>query len=192
MFMGPFTAVKPWSQQGIRGVSRFLQRVWQLQEKVKGISCPLPLEKLRHKLIKKITNDIETYNFNTAVSTFMETVNMIAREEFVPKVFWRTFLILLKPFAPHLAEELWSRLGHEKNMTVERWPNYNEALIKEDKVELIVQVNGKLRDRIKVPADSQAEEVKKIALTSEKIKKYVSGEPKKVIFVPNRLINFVI
>ncbi len=192
MFMGPFAAVKPWSQQGIRGVYRFLQRVWQLQDKVKGISCPLPLEKLRHRLIKKITKDIETYNFNTAVSTFMETVNMIAKEEFVPKVFWRTFLILLKPFAPHLAEELWSRLGHEKNITVERWPNYNEALIKEDKVELIVQVNGKLRDRIKVPASSQAEEVKKIALTSEKIKKYVSGEPKKVIFVPNRLINFVV
>jgi len=192
MFMGPFEDVKPWSTQGIRGVYRFLQKVWSLQEKVKEVSATKPIERLRHRLIKKITQDIETFNFNTAVSTFMETVNEISKNEVIPKIFWRTFLILLKPFTPHLAEELWERLGHKKNMTVERWPSFNEELIYEETVEIIVQVNGKLRDRIKISRDSSEQEVKKAALTSEKIKKYVSTDPKKVIFVKNRLINFVV
>jgi leucyl-tRNA synthetase len=192
MFMGPFETVKPWSKQGIRGVYRFLQRVWDLQERVKEISVPEPLEKLRHKLIKKITNDIETYNFNTAVSTFMETINQLATYDTIPKVFWRTFLVLLKPFAPHMAEELWERLGHEQSMTAEKWPTYNEQLLLETEIQIIVQVNGTLRDRLVVPVGSDDEVVKKVALTSNKVKKYVVGQPKKVIVVKDKLINFVI
>lgn len=192
MFMGPFETVKPWSQQGIRGVYRFLQRVWQMQDKVKEISVPEPLEKLRHKLIKKISNDIESYNFNTAVSTFMETINTVAKNEIIPKVFWKTFLILLKPFAPHIAEELWERLGHEQIMIKEKWPTYKEGLTVDEEIEFIIQVNGKLRDRIRAPLDSREQDITSLAMNSEKIKKYVSAAPKKIVFVKNKLINIVV
>jgi len=192
MFMGPFEDVKPWSTQGICGVYRFLNKVWLLQDKVKEGPAIEEFERLKHKLIKKVTEDIETFNFNTAVSSFMEAINTINKEEVVPKNLFETFLILLSPFAPHIAEELWEQLGHKKSITEEKWPEYDERKIQEEVVQFIVQVNGKLRDRVKAPVDSSEEEVKKLALDSEKVKKYIITEPQKVIFVKNRLINFVV
>lgn len=192
MFMGPFEDVKPWSTQGIRGVYRFLNKVWSLQDKVKEGPAIEEFERLQHKLIKKVTRDIETFDFNTAVSSFMEAINTMNKESVVPKSLFETFLILLSPFAPHIAEELWEQLGHKKSITEEKWPEYDERKIQEEIVQFIVQVNGRLRDRVKALVNSSEEEVKKIALDSEKVKKYIQGRPKKVIFVKNRLINFVV
>jgi len=192
MFMGPFEAVKPWSTQGIRGVYRFLNKVWAMQEKLQEVAVFDELKRLQHKLIKKVTEDIETFNFNTAVSSLMEAVNTMAANSFVPKELFETFLILLSPFAPHFAEELWEKLGHKKSIVLEKWPAYDAKMIKEAQVELVVQVNGKLRDRIKVSTDISKQEAQDKALASAKVKKYVHGEPKKVVFVKNRLINFVV
>lgn len=192
MFMGPFEAVKPWSTQGIRGVYRFLNKVWLMQGKLQEVAVFDELKRLQHKLIKKVTEDIETFNFNTAVSSFMEAANTMAANTFVPKELFETFLILLSPFAPHFAEELWEKLGHKKSIALEKWPAYDSKMIKEAQVELVVQVNGKLRDRIKVSVDISEQEAQDKALTSAKVKKYVKAAPKKVIFVKNKLINFVI
>jgi leucyl-tRNA synthetase len=192
MFMGPFEAVKPWSTQGIRGVYRFLNKVWAMQAKLQEVAVFDELKRLQHKLIKKVTEDIETFNFNTAVSSLMEATNTIAANSFVPQELFETFLILLSPFAPHFTEELWEKLGHKKSIALEKWPVYDTKMIREAQVELVVQVNGKLRDRIKVSTDISEQEARDKALASAKVKKYVKDAPKKVIFVKNKLINFVI
>jgi len=191
MFMGPFEAVKPWSTQGIRGVYRFLNKVWSLQEKLQEVPVFDELKRLQHKLIKKVTEDIETFNFNTAVSSLMEAVNAMAANSFVPKELFEIFLILLSPLAPHFAEELWEKLGHKKSIALEKWPKYELKMIQETEADLIIQVNGKFRDIIKVVADISEKEALEKALSSQKVKKYVKGKPKKVIFVKNKLINFV-
>jgi leucyl-tRNA synthetase len=197
MFMGPFDQAINWNNQGVVGVFRFLNRVWQLQTKIhpsrlrlSSAECPT----LRiDKSIKKISEDLDNMKFNTAVSQLMILVNEFEKQGNLSREIYETFLKLLAPFAPHIAEELWQKLGHKKSIHLEKWPQYNPRLIQEEKFQLVIQLNGKVRDKIEVDADISEAEAKKLALSQEKIKKWLEEkEIKKTIFIPGRLINIVI
>lgn len=194
MFMGPFAQNISWSAKSVNGMRRFLERVWALQEKISEIkeknSEP---ERLLHKTIKKITEDIDNFKFNTAISALMVLSNEFEKQENLSRDYYEKFLLLLSPFAPHITEELWERLGHRKSISLESWPKYNQKLAQEEEIELIIQVNGKVRDRLKAAADISENEAKTLALASEKIKKIIDNKPiKKVVFVRGRLINIVL
>ncbi|MDD5341768.1 MAG: non-canonical purine NTP pyrophosphatase [Patescibacteria group bacterium] len=192
MFMGPFEAVKPWKTNGLIGVKRFLDKVWSVQEKV-GASTDSETLRLLHQTIRKVGSDIETFNFNTGVSSLMIFTNRLMAESSISKKDFGSFVKLLSPFAPHLAEELWGRLGEKNSVFNSSWPKFDPELIKEETFDLVVQVNSKVRDRITVPAGISEEQAKTKAMTSEKINTFLNGqEPKKVIYVPGRLINLVV
>jgi leucyl-tRNA synthetase len=202
MFMGPLEAMKPWSMQGVEGVFRFLQRTWrtvvdedtgELIENVKDADADEATLKLLHQTIKKVGDDIETFGFNTAISQMMIFINHLSKQEIRPKSAVEKFLLVLAPFAPHIAEELWERLGHMDSLTYEPWPEYDKEIIREKEVELVVQVNGKIKDRIVVSADADEEQIKQKALAGEKVKKALGGkEPRKIIVIKSRLVNIVI
>ncbi len=208
MFMGPFDQAVEWDTNGLVGVKRFLDKVYI---RVTGLEAsrvvPNELEnanfnksvRLLHQTIKKVSEDIESMRFNTAISQLMIFVNEAFGTEKDRKQIWRPFVKLLSPFAPHLAEELWQMLNKEEGKTnnssiaYEPWPKFNPELIKETEVTLAVQVNGKLRDTLVVPADISEEEAKKLALQSENVKKWLEGkEPKKIIYVKGKLISVVV
>jgi len=191
MFMGPLEDAKPWNTKGIVGISRFLERIWKLKPKAQIINFkPNPL---LHKTIKKVSEDIENLKFNTAISALMILVNEASGGEKMSEGQYETFLKLLAPFAPHLTEELWSRLGHKKSIFIESWPEYDKDLIKEGTFQMPVQINGKVRAILTAPADISEEEAKKLALSDSAVLKWLKGqEPKKVIFVKGRLINLVV
>lgn len=194
MFMGPFEDVKPWSTQGMIGVRRFLDRTWNMFiNKPAQASAPAVgrVHRATHRLVKKVTEDIEQFKFNTSISAFMEYMNSVGEktDEF-SKADLEVFAKLLSPFAPHLAEELWERLGHKGSISKEPWPQYDPKLIIEDEIIVVVQINGKIRDQMKVSADINEEEVKKLALQSEKVQKWLNGkEPKKIIYIKGRLVS---
>ncbi|MDO8529655.1 MAG: class I tRNA ligase family protein, partial [bacterium] len=196
LFMGPFEDAIPWNAGSVIGMKRFLDKVWKLESSVishQSSAINNKLESLSHKTIKKVTEDIENFRFNTAISALMILANEFEKEEKISIIHYSKFIILLSPFAPHIAEEIWEKLGHTKSIFLEKWPSYDPKLIKDGEIELVVQANGKLRDRIKVSADISEEEAKEIAMTSEKLKKYIAGkEIRKIIFVKGRLINIVI
>jgi len=203
MFMGEFSEAKPWNTKSIIGIRRFLERVWNFQDKIlnqQPTTNNQQLNKLAHKTIKGVSEDIEAFKFNTAISKLMIYSNALAGLEEIPVELYKTLVILLSPFAPHLCEEIWEKLNKkyslsdvEGSIVKQKWPEYDLALVKDDEIELIVQINGKLRDTIKVLADILEEDAKKIALGSEKIKKWLEGkEIKKIIFVQNKIINIVI
>jgi len=201
MFMGPLEAVKPWSMQAVEGVHRFLQRVWRLviNEETGGLADAVrdtrPDEdtlRIMHQTIKKVGNDIETFGFNTAISQMMIFVNHLNKQDIRPKSVLEKFVKVLAPFAPHIAEELWQRLGHTDTLAYEPWPQFDKELIKEKEIELAVQVNGKIKDRIVVSADADEEQIKQQALASEKVSAAIAGkEPKKIIVIKSRLVNIV-
>jgi len=214
MFMGPLSFAKPWNTQGVIGIYRFLSRVWslisdddnkskekdtikmtieakrQLKENLKE------LERARHKTIKKVTEDIEHLRFNTAISALMEYLNQLYQVPFeeINQKHKETLVLLLFPFAPHLAEELWqTALKHRKLAEQEKWPVFKSELIEEKSFTLVVQINSKVRDKIKAKKGINETEAKRLAKTSPHIKKYLSKQKiKKVIFVKDRIINFVI
>jgi leucyl-tRNA synthetase len=202
MFMGPLEATKPWSMQGVEGVHRFLQRVWRLAIDTETGSvhaavqnAPADEETLRilHQTIKKVTEDIDRFAFNTAISQMMIFVNHTGRLDVKPKDVIEKFVLVLAPFAPHLCEELWHKLGHETTLAYEPWPQYSEELCKENKVELAVQVQGKIKDKITVDADATDEQIQSAALASEKVQAALSGKtPKKIIVIKSRLVNIVV
>lgn len=206
MFMGPLEDAKPWQTKGIVGVYRFLEKVWKLKQKVyqtenlklsqetkRPKTQPKKLNSLLHKTIKKVTADIENFNFNTAVSQMMILANTMEKEKKLPADYYSNFLILLSPFAPHIAEELWNKLGHKKSIFREQWPKYNIRLIKNEEIELVVQINGRVRDKMKTSADISEDKAKRIALENKKIKKWIEHKKvKKIIFVKGKLINIVI
>jgi leucyl-tRNA synthetase len=193
MFMGPFSQSVSWSTKGVVGMRRFLERVWGLSAKINSKPQNIDLERLLHKTIKKVAQDIGEFKFNTAISALMILANEIERQESLSKEQFEKFLILLSPFVPHIAEELWSGLGNRESIFLSRWPAYDAELIKEEEIEMLIQVNGKLRDKIKTAVDISEDEAKKLALASEKTKKSLEGkEIRKVIFVKGRLINIVI
>ena len=195
MFMGPLTMSKPWSTQGTIGVYRFLDRIWRIatEKRIEDVAIPAELEKLLHKTVKKVTNDTATLNFNTAISQMMVLVNEMNKLEVVPKKVLETLTLLLSPYTPHLAEELWSMLGHEPSVTNEKWPEYDEALCAEDTIEMVVQVNGKLRARIPMPTSASKDEMLAEAKHNAKIVPYIEGKSLvKEIVVPGKLVNLVV
>ena len=195
MFMGPLTMSKPWSTQGTIGVYRFLDRIWRIatEKKIEDTGIPAELDKLLHKTIKKVTQDTEALSFNTAISQMMVLVNELNKCDTVPKALLEKLALLLSPYTPHLAEELWEMLGHEPSIANAEWPSWDEALCQEDSIEMVVQVNGKLRARIQMPAAASKEEMLKEAKSDAKIIPYLEGKTLvKEIVVPGKLVNLVV
>lgn len=194
MFMGPFEASKPWDMKGIEGISRFLKRIVGWSEKVQltDNADPKKSEILKNKTIAKVSEDIENLHFNTAISSLMVLFNDISKLEPISKDTFETFLKLLHPFAPHITEEIWQARGHENFILQEAWPVANQNLMQEDEQEIGVQVNGKIRDRVKVPTNATKEEIEKIALASAKVQHSLQNMTvKKVIVVPGRMVSIV-
>ncbi len=204
LFMGPLEQQKPWQTTGVEGVSRFLQRTWRLivDEHEGELTAQLTdapaasepaLEKMLHRTIKKVQEDTESLQMNTAISQMMIFVNEATQAKTLPKETAGTFLRVLSPYAPHLCEELWSRLGMEGLIAHADWPEYDEAMCVDDTITLVVQVNGKKRDELDVPKDADREELERLALASERTQRFLEGkEPRKVIVVPGRLVNIVV
>jgi leucyl-tRNA synthetase len=210
MFMGPLEQMKPWSTRGVEGVARFLARVWrllmtenqagewELSKKIKAVDAIKAQQKLLHSTIKKVTEDIESFSFNTAISQMMIFVNAFTNVETIPLSPMRAFLILLNPFAPHISSELWERLSAEfgdarGDVAQQSWPAYDERLLFEDEVEIVIQINGKLRDRIKMPVVATEEELKAVALSNPKVQDRIAGKAvRNVIVVPKKLVNIVV
>lgn len=195
MFMGPFTQSVAWSTSGVSGVRRFLDKVWKIQEKTnnKQLTTNNKIQTLLHKTIKKVTLDIENFRFNTAISTMMILVNAMEKEESISVTDYKLLVTLLSPFAPHIAEEIWSNLGNTESIFLQSWPTYDEGKMQEDEIEMVVQVNGKVRERLMVSPDVSEDEAKKLALESEKVKIFTDDkEIVKIIFVPKKLINIVV
>ena len=201
MFMGPLEVMKPWSTQGVQGVHRFLQKTWrmivdentgELDEAVKDAQTDEATLRLLHKTIKKVGDDIETFNFNTAISAMMIFVNHLGKQQTRSRPIVEKFLLILAPFAPHIAEELWRRLGHSDTLAYESWPSYDPELIKEKQIELAVQVNGKIKDKIVVPADATDQYIESQAMLSAPVKNAMAGRsPKKVIVARPRIVSIV-
>ncbi len=195
MFMGPLEAAKPWDQNGIEGSKRFLERVWRLYVEENKISDKenKNLEKIYHQTINKVTNDFETMNFNTAISQMMIFINSVYKEEVFPKEYALNFLKLLNPIAPHITEELWQFLGNEDSIAYASWPVCDMSKTKDEKVLMVVQVNGKVRGKVEVDVDISKEDMKKLALEIENVCKYVDGkEIVKLIAVPPKMLNIVV
>ena len=194
MFMGPLEAMKPWSTTGVDGARRFLERVYRLVTEVAVIDeNDWNLEKVYHQTVKKVTEDIENLRYNTAISQLMIFTNEAYKHPQMPKVFLEGYIKMVYPFAPHLGEELWSIMGHQDTITYEPWPLYEESKTINQEVTVVVQVNGKLRDKLIVAVDTPQVELEKLALASSKVQNYLEGKtPKKVIVVINKLVSIVL
>ncbi|MBD6797526.1 leucine--tRNA ligase [Staphylococcus aureus] len=199
MFMGPLDAAIAWSEKGLDGSRRFLDRVWRLMVNEDGtLSSKIvttnnkSLDKVYNQTVKKVTEDFETLGFNTAISQLMVFINECYKVDEVYKPYIEGFVKMLAPIAPHIGEELWSKLGHEESITYQPWPTYDEALLVDDEVEIVVQVNGKLRAKIKIAKDTSKEELQEIALSNDNVKASIEGKDiMKVIAVPQKLVNIV-
>jgi len=200
MYMGPLEVSKPWSTHEVVGTHRFLQRLWRnvVDERtgallVSDAPPDEPLLRALHKTIRKVTDDMENLRFNTALAALIELNNRLVPLDEVPRAVVEPFVLMLAPMAPHLCEELWERLGHERSLAYEPWPAWEERYLVEDVVEVVVQVMGKLRGRIAVPADAREDEVREKALSDEKVGRFVEGKTvRRVVYVPGKLINIVV
>ena len=201
MFMGPLEAIKPWSTRGVEGITRFLDRVWRLivneagGPSLAGIEAEPSLEQRRllHQTIKKVTDDLEALRFNTAIAQMMVFTNEVTKLKTRPRALLEPFVLLLSPFAPHIAEELWERLGKAPSVATQPWPEYDPVLVARDRLTIPIQVNGKLRSKIEVPADSSEAEVVRLARQDAKLSEWLQGKtPRKVIYVEKKLVNFVV
>ncbi|MBU0576993.1 leucine--tRNA ligase [Patescibacteria group bacterium] len=195
MFMGPFEAVKPWSTKSIEGSFRFLQKVYRIVEEMKVINKKPDeeLERLLHKTIKKVGEDIENFRFNTALSQMMILANEVQKGKDVSKPLMKQFAIILSPFAPHLAEEIWEKLGHKKTIAYEKWPEFDPELVVDNTFELVFSVNGKVRAKKEVSTDITKDEAISAALKDETIKRYINGKKIiKEIYIPGKLVNIVV
>ena len=189
MFMGPLEAVKPWSMSGVSGVRNFLDRVWRMivddRSETPGLNA--------HRTIFAVTRDTEKMEFNTAIARMMEFVNFFTKETARPRSALERFVLLLAPYAPHVAEELWQALGHTESLAKTPWPEYEEEFLKDDTVEIPVQILGKLRGKVVVPADSPADALEAAARADSRIAELLAGKQVvKVVVVPGRLVNFVV
>ncbi|KKS72247.1 MAG: Leucine-tRNA ligase [Candidatus Magasanikbacteria bacterium GW2011_GWE2_42_7] len=197
MFMGPLEDDKPWDENGVKGIRRFLDKVWNLQEKVSfGTQSNMGSfhsHSFLHKTIKKVTEDLENLKFNTAIAEMMKLVNEFYKAEHnIGVESYRLLIKMLSPFAPHISEELWEKHGDTKD-SFNNWPSYNTELMDELVMTLAIQINGKVRDTLTVATVSSEEHIKKMALASEKVKKWLDGnEPKKVIYVKGKIVNVVV
>jgi leucyl-tRNA synthetase len=210
MFLGPLEQVKPWNTRGVEGTFRFLNRAWRLlagatddDERPPGAVAAASAvqdveptrEQLRtlHQTIAKVTGDIEALRFNTAISALMEFTNAAYKWPSVPRTVAETFALLLAPLAPHLAEELWTRLGHSESLAYRAWPQADAAYLHSDVLEIPVQVNGKVRGKIQVPAEAGETEVIDIARADSNVGRHLEGQTvKRAIYVRGRIVNFVI
>lgn len=199
MFLGPLEQSKPWDTNGIDGVNRFLKKLWNLFWK--GNQClvtdsePTPDNlKSIHKLIKKVTWDIENFSFNTSIAAFMICVNELSAQKCTSRQVLADLLVLLAPFAPHIAEELWhSAIGNDTTVNDARWPEFNEKYLKEDVVSYAVSFNGKTRFTMNVAAGTDKTDVERLALTNEAAQKWIEGKDiVKIIVVPGKIVNIVI
>ena len=195
MFMGPLSVSKTWSTTGISGVYRFLDRIWRIADEKQFSDVPLTpdLNKLLHKTIKKVSLDTKNLEFNTAISQMMVFINEINRLDEVPVAAWKPFVLLLSTYAPHLAEELWEKLGGKESVALQKWPEWDEALTHDDEVTIVVQINSKNRSQLTMPKGASKEELEKEALSNDRIKELLAGKTViKTIVVPNKLVNFVV
>jgi leucyl-tRNA synthetase len=204
MFMGPLEATKPWSMQGVNGVRNFLDRVWRLiidsraEENllVDSISDAPPTpdqNRVIHLTIQAVTRDIEALSFNTAIARLMEFVNFFTKETVRPRSAMETLVLLLSPLAPHLAEELWQALGHSESLAYHPWPAYDEALTKLSEIEVPLQINGKLRAKVVVPAGCAEADLEHAARNHDRLQELLGGKSiVKVIVVKDRMVNFVV
>lgn len=194
MFMGPLEASKPWSQQGVEGAQKFLDRIYRLYESEKLQDTENKnLEKIYHQTVKKVTDDFETLNFNTAISQMMIFINAVYKEDIFPKEYAEGFIKLLNPVAPHISEEIWEMLGHHGTMAYEAWPTYDASKLVENTKEIAVQVNGKVRATITISVDEDEESIKEKALDAENVKRHTDGkEIIKVIVIKGKIVNIVV
>ncbi|TNF33114.1 MAG: leucine--tRNA ligase [Deltaproteobacteria bacterium] len=193
MFMGPLEAVKPWQTENIVGISRFLDKVWKLGQKplVDGWGEDA-VAREAHRTIKKVGEDIEGLRFNTAISALMVLTNALSKAEALPRAAYEALILCLNPFAPHIAEELWAKLGHAPSANHADWPAYDEALCVDDQVEVVIQVNGKVRHRFSAPADASKQDLEAQALAFDRIQELIAGKTvRRVIVVPGKLVNIV-
>jgi leucyl-tRNA synthetase len=193
MFMGPLESVKPWQTSGIEGARRFLDRSHLALTGPISDTCDDVTKKLLHKTIKKVGEDIEALRFNTAISAMMIFVNRLRELESVPREAADAFALILSPFAPHLGEELWQKLGHAESLAYAPWPSFDPALVKDDTVEIGVQVNGKVRGAVQIPADAAEDVAVAAAKSDAKINAYLEGKtPKKIIYVRGKILSFIV
>jgi leucyl-tRNA synthetase len=192
-FMGPFDAHLPWSTDGIVGARRFIERIWRFAEKVSNTKTSEHLEKVLHKTIKKVTDDITDFAFNTAVSAMMIFANELEKAESIHEKDFKMFLQILAPFAPHITDELWERLGEKKSIHIAPWPKFDPKKTIDDTVTIGIQINGKVRGEIAINIDEHEEIIKKAVFEMPEIMKWLSGnEIKKFIYVKGKVINIVI
>ncbi|MFN7843030.1 MAG: leucine--tRNA ligase [Pirellula sp.] len=204
MFMGPLEATKPWSTKGVNGVRNFLDRVWRLMidthtddnvllDCIQDVEPTAEQNRVIHSTIMNVTRDIETLGFNTPIARMMEFVNFFTKEEVRPKKGMEALVLLLAPYAPHIAEELWQALGHSQTLAYEKWPEYDEQMIKMSEIEIPLQINGKIRAKIVVAADATQEQLEQAARNHERITELLEGKQiVKAIVVPGRMVNFVV
>jgi leucyl-tRNA synthetase len=204
MFMGPLESTKPWSMQGVEGISRFLNRAWrmivdesadavQVSSKVARETPPSEGQlRVLHKTIRSVTQDMASLSFNTAISRLMEFVNYFTGQNARPLKCMEDFVLMLAPLAPHISEELWRALGHAESLAFEPWPVFDPKYVQESEIEMPVQINGKVRGRITVPAGASSSDIEQSALDDPRVKKYLEGfSVRKVIVIPLKLINIV-
>ena len=201
MFMGPLDRDKPWTDEGVQGVNRFLKRVWNLfvaedgslDPRIQDAGSSEDLTKQLHKTIKAVTHDIENLLFNTAIARMMEFVNAATKADVMDRATADAFVLLLAPFAPHMGEELWNRLGQEDTLAYAPWPQFDESLLEEDTIEIPVQVNGKVRSRVSIPADADNDAMAAAAKADEKIASQLDGKTiVKEIVIPGKMVNLVV
>jgi leucyl-tRNA synthetase len=201
MFMGPLEEMKPWSTRGVEGVFRFLNRVWRLyvdeegnlNSDIKSVPPTVEVERVYHATVKKVGEDIERLSFNTAIAQMMIFVNEVMKSETKPRAILENFVLVLAPFAPHIAEELWQKLGHADSLAYEPFPAYDSAKLVETTVEVVLQLNGKIRSKISVEKDTPEHRLEALCRADDHIRKYLDGkEIVKTIVVKNKLVNLVV
>ena len=199
MFMGPLTESVPWDEKGLHGANKWVHRVWRLlmddnnhlRDRISTINDG-KLDKIYNQTVKKVTEDYERMHFNTAISQLMVFVNEAYKVDDLPVEYMEGFIKMISPIMPHMAEELWSQFHESDTITYQPWPTYDPNKIVEDEVEMIVQVNGKVRAKIKMAKDTDRDEAEKLALADDNVKKFTDGKDiKKVIVVPNKIVNIV-
>ncbi|KZE41937.1 leucine--tRNA ligase [Brevibacillus parabrevis] len=201
MFMGPLDASIAWSTKGLDGARRFLDRVYrlfvqdngELNEKIVDTKKATSMERVYHQTVKKVTEDYEGLRFNTGISQLMVFVNEAYKADVLPKSYMEDFVKMLSPIAPHLGEELWEKLGHKETIAYEAWPTYDESKLVEDEVEIVIQINGKNKEKLLIASDSTKEQMEELALNNDMIKELIDGKTiVKIIAVPGKLVNIVV
>ncbi|RBW71404.1 leucine--tRNA ligase [Bacillus taeanensis] len=200
MFMGPLDASIAWSENGLDGSRRFLDRIWrlfvtdneELNAKIKDENGTVEFERLYHQTVKKVTDDFEGLRFNVGISQLMVFINEAYKQEVLPKSFMEGFVKMLAPVAPHISEELWNKLGETNTLAYAAWPTFDESKLVEDEIQIVIQINGKVRAKLSIAKDATKENMEEIALNDERIKEQIEGKTvRKVIAVPGKLVNIV-